>query len=420
MRSQLAEANISNIGGNPWAAEYIYHDNGDMYKRTVTGKSEAAFTYVGNLMDTASGGESFDLDWDENGQLTAGASSESLVYNWDGKLRSATKAGTTINLKYDPYGNRIYKKSGSTERKYIVDVVGDLPVILLELDSTDTIQKTYIYGNSQILSQHDGNHTANRYFYLHDRLGSVRQIIDTSGNIVRLYTYEPFGQTLEDEGTLTNPFMFTGQFYDSEIDEYYLRARQYDPHIYRFTSRDPVLGEFKEPLTLHAYLYCINNPINRIDPAGLWGPAIHNQLIDETFLVFGLSGQDRGFIKEGSEFADIFQDPEDAYMHAMRAPDQSVEKAEELMWGFVEEHLYYYELYEFVGWHDEALFQLGMALHPIMDLTSPSHEGFQIWNGVYGPGAAIHWKKEREITPEKREETRRRMISTMWLYGFPF
>ena len=65
----------------------------------------------------------------ENGQLTTGASSESLVYNWDGKLRSATKAGAKINLKYDPYGNRIYKKSGSTKRKYIVDITGDLSAI---------------------------------------------------------------------------------------------------------------------------------------------------------------------------------------------------------------------------------------------------------------------------------------------------
>jgi RHS repeat-associated protein len=45
--------------------------------------------------------------------------------------------------------------------------------------------------------------------------------------------------------------MFTGQYYDTEIDQYYLRARQYDPHIARFTTRDPVFGKFQEILTLH-------------------------------------------------------------------------------------------------------------------------------------------------------------------------
>ena len=35
----------------------------------------------------------------------------------------------------------------------------------------------------------------------------------------------------EIEENVTNPFMFTGQYFDSEIKEYYLRARQYNPHI---------------------------------------------------------------------------------------------------------------------------------------------------------------------------------------------
>lgn len=86
--------------------------------------------------------------------------------------------------------------------------------------------------------------------------------------VVRLYTYEPFGELLESGGTLTNPFMFTGQYYDSEIGQYYLRARMYDPIVMRFTARDPVAGKFKEPLTLHQYLYCFNDPINRTDPTG--------------------------------------------------------------------------------------------------------------------------------------------------------
>jgi len=277
MRSQLTDANITNIGGNPWAAKYIYHDNGDMYKRTLTGKSQAAFTYIGNLMDTASGGESFNLDWDDNGQLTLNdqttGDDTSLVWNWDGNLRSATKGSKSVSLKYDPYGNRIIKdvNDGQTTRKYIVDIVGDLPVILLEIDTSDSsIAKTYIYANSQVLAQHAGKYDQPIYFYLHDRLGSVRNIINSSGNVVVLYTYNPFGETLEVDGTFANPFKFAGQYRDSETDFDYLRARIYYPYIQRFTSRDPILGQFENPLTLHAYLYCLNDPVNSIDPSGLW------------------------------------------------------------------------------------------------------------------------------------------------------
>ena len=39
---------------------------------------------------------------------------------------------------------------------------------------------------------------------------SVRQIIDTEGNVVRNYTYSPFGEVLEEDGPFDNNFMFAG------------------------------------------------------------------------------------------------------------------------------------------------------------------------------------------------------------------
>jgi hypothetical protein len=89
----------------------------------------------------------------------------------------------------------------------------------MELNNSGGIVKTYIYANSQIIAQHTGDHEADRYFYLHDRLGSVRQIIDTSGDVVHLYTYEPFGKVLESDsaqGAPSNAFKFTGQYFESE------------------------------------------------------------------------------------------------------------------------------------------------------------------------------------------------------------
>jgi RHS repeat-associated protein len=205
-------------------------------------------------------------------------------------------AVTSISLKYDPAGNRIYKSSsvsvGSVARKYIVDVVGDLPVILLEINpSNGAIVKTYMYANSEILAEHDGDYTANQYFYLHDRLGSVRQVINFVGSVpsvVKLFTFNPYGQTIEDFGSFYTPWQFTGQWYDSETGQYYLRNRQYSPYLSRFTSYDPVAGNFENPLSLHKYLYCQNNPINFVDPSGReirlgWIPAKKTP-IPHTFL----------------------------------------------------------------------------------------------------------------------------------------
>ncbi len=133
-----------------------------------------------------------------------------------------------------------------------------------------SLKKSYIYSNSQILAQHDGNSSDPRYLYLHDRLGSVRLVINNEGVAQNSYTYNPFGESFDTECTenVTNPFKFTGQWFDSEIEQYYLRARQYDPALMRFTARDPAEAVLGDPLTLHRYLYCKNNSINYIDPPG--------------------------------------------------------------------------------------------------------------------------------------------------------
>ncbi len=112
----------------------------------------------------------------------------------------------------------------------------------MEIDTSDgSIKSTYVYANGQILAQHDGDTSAARYFYLHDRLGSVRMIIGTDGAVANYYTYKPFGQILDAYATIDNPFLFTGQYYDAEIAQYYLRARIYDPQVMRFAGGDSIL-----------------------------------------------------------------------------------------------------------------------------------------------------------------------------------
>ena len=42
----------------------------------------------------------------------------------------------------------------------------------------------------------------------------------------------------------------------------------YDPSTGRFNRMDPFTGEKEQPRSLHKYVYCDNNPVNRIDPTG--------------------------------------------------------------------------------------------------------------------------------------------------------
>jgi RHS repeat-associated protein len=46
-------------------------------------------------------------------------------------------------------------------------------------------------------------------------------------------------------------------------------VRWYDPAVGRFLQQDPWLGSIYAPLTLNAYGYCVNDPVNAVDPNGM-------------------------------------------------------------------------------------------------------------------------------------------------------
>ncbi len=139
-------------------------------------------------------------------------------------------------------------------------------------------QLSYFHANGQTLMQRRYQADPNFYdnfFYLHDRLGSTRQVINASASVVNTYTYDPWGNAFASEKseTVSNHYWFANYYWDGTSGMYYLNARWYDPIILRLTGRDPVKGKYQEPLTLHQYLYCLNNPVNRTDPDGqfsLW------------------------------------------------------------------------------------------------------------------------------------------------------
>ena len=98
----------------------------------------------------------------------------------------------------------------------------------------------------------------------------MRSIINQYDQGLNSYSYTPYGEDISSQcvETVENHWKFTGQFHDTEIRQYYLRARQYSPYLSRFNGYDPVYGGYTEPLTLHQYLYCLNDPVNRVDLSG--------------------------------------------------------------------------------------------------------------------------------------------------------
>ncbi|MBC5764579.1 RHS repeat-associated core domain-containing protein [Ramlibacter albus] len=170
-------------------------------------------------------------------------------------------------------------------------------------------------------------------------------------------------------------------YFDEESNLLYNITRTWQPGTGRFLQPDTVglVGG------INRFVYADNSPLTRVDPDGRWSTEAHNHFIDKMFP--HLSDPIRDIIKEGSAYADTprFQAAEFAYMHAMSSASLTPTQAQVLMCKYVQEHLSRAEADSRAG-SPRQWFWLGMALHAVMDSTSPSHEGFQRWNGATRDG----------------------------------
>ena len=78
-----------------------------------------------------------------------------------------------------------------------------------------------------------------------------------------IYQYDAFGNLTEKKEGITKHILYTGQQYDQETGQYYLRARYYNTVVGRFLQEDTYRGG-----GLNLYAYCANNPVVYYDPSG--------------------------------------------------------------------------------------------------------------------------------------------------------
>ena len=107
------------------------------------------------------------------------------------------------------------------------------------------------------------------YFYHSDHLGSATWITNSVGTPVEYIHYMPYGELWVDQQATgySERFKFTSKERDSESGYDYFGARYYSSTLPMWLSVDPLSDKYPH---ISPYAYCSWNPVNKIDPNGMW------------------------------------------------------------------------------------------------------------------------------------------------------
>ena len=96
----------------------------------------------------------------------------------------------------------------------------------------------------------------------------MRFLTNAAVTVTDTYQYDAFGMPIAGNGTTANNFRYGGEWFDSGIGLYHLRARYYNQATGRFWARGPVEGKQCCGLSWNPYIYTRDNPVKFTDPTG--------------------------------------------------------------------------------------------------------------------------------------------------------
>ena len=231
-------------------------------KYTSVGSSAYAYDARANLATLVSGGP---------------------VYSYDSENRLTGKSGSpAATLAYYPDGS-LWQTVGSSTTRFLYD--GDQ--IIGEYSGANALLRRYVPGPAvdEPIVWYEGSTLTTRRWLLGDHQGSVIAWADTSGSIpnANIDTYDEYGQPGSGN---SGRFQYTGQAWLPEISAYDYRARNYLPSIGRFMQTDP--KGYDAGLNLYAYVE--DDPVDHVDPTGMWSCTEVDCMADYLYGQRGQSG----------------------------------------------------------------------------------------------------------------------------------
>jgi len=370
---------------------------------------------------------------DKNGNLR---SDGTLLYFWDAfnKLRYIERISDNMvmgEFLYDAQNRRVFHTAPfadsanyGNDRRYVYMGPQLIAEYFKPYGEAEHLLEQYAYGvyldevwaRQKMIPNVIGGYNIEYLYFHHDTLYNVCGVSDLSGNFLEAYEYDPYGRRIvitdgPDPDSIVNftsddirgtdtplhiKHAFTGQIYDEESGLYYYKERYFHPGWGRFISRDPIgLKKLNGK-----YAYVESNPVNLLDPMGLWTTTIHqsitltafNELMNENpsckcKYEKHLKAITKG-LEEGSTFPDTLwesghKDPfaliplfylshfgRRAYWHSMRSNENS---AQELRDNIVRRiYIKAANSIDYNNWENKG-FTLAEGLHTLEDSYCRSH-----------------------------------------------
>ena len=201
------------------------------------------------------------LTYDANGNILTDENGNS--YTWDALNRL-----TKITYPSPVGGNSTFAYDGLSRRVQIVDTTS----------SGTVTTKNYLWIGSEIAEERNVSNTVTKrffpqgeqqsgtnYYYTRDHLGSVREMLNSSGTIVARYGYDMYGRVTLVSGSNLATKQYAGYYIHQASGLALTRFRAYDANTGRWLSRDPA-GEDVGP---NLYDYAYDDPTDETDPFGL-------------------------------------------------------------------------------------------------------------------------------------------------------
>ncbi|MBI4510548.1 MAG: hypothetical protein HY698_13020 [Deltaproteobacteria bacterium] len=267
---------------------YTYDLDGRLTEVTRDGAVVSTYGYDSNgnrIAYSGSGGSLTGVYDDQDRMLQYG--SALFNYTGNGEIRTRTDETGTTTYAYDAFGNlAAVALPDGTHVEYILDAAhrrvgrkvngalvagylysGSLRPVA-ELDGDHNVVSRFVYARGVNVPDYMVRDGA-EYRIVTDHLGSPRLVVNTAtGDVAQRLEYDEFGRVLVDTNPGFQPFGFAGGLYDQATGLTHFGAREYDSHVGRWTSSDPILFAGGDS-NLFAYVW--NDPVNFVDPIGLFG-----------------------------------------------------------------------------------------------------------------------------------------------------